>query len=73
MIKIDAAINFYQKGETLERAANLTGASLWDLIDEVKKRGIVSDFDLEQEKDTYIKALAKENEDLAKKIDNIKI
>ncbi len=71
--KIEVAIKLYQKGETLERAANLTEASVWDLIDEIKRRGIVSEFDIEEEKDTYIKALAKDNEDLAKKIHNIKI
>lgn len=35
--KIDIALELYQKGYTLEQAANTTNTSLWDLIDEVKK------------------------------------
>jgi predicted HTH domain antitoxin len=66
--KIDIAIELYQKGNTLEQAANKTNTSLWDLIDEVKKRGITSKSDIEQMKSIIIKIIAKNDENLAKKI-----
>ncbi|TFG26904.1 MAG: hypothetical protein EU532_08725 [Promethearchaeota archaeon] len=69
--KLELGINLYLKGETLERSANISGAYLWDLIEEIKKRGITSKIDLEQEKDTYIKIIAKNNKELAEKIRNI--
>jgi len=69
--KIEVAIELYQKGDTLERAANISGASLWDLFEELKNRGITSKFDIDQEKDTYLRVFAKDNEDLKKKIKNI--
>lgn len=70
--KLEFGIELYQKGETLERAANISGTSLWDLIEEVKKRGITSKFDIEQEKELYIRAFAKNDKELADKIRNIK-
>lgn len=69
--KIEVAINLYQKGDTLERAANISGASLWDLFEEMKKRGITSKFDMDQEKDTYIRVFGEKNKDLIEKIRNI--
>ena len=66
--KIQVAIELYQKGDTLERAANISGASLWDLFDELKNRGIISKFDIDQEKDTYIRIFGKDNKELIKKI-----
>ncbi len=66
--KIQVAIELYQKGDTLERAANISGASLWDLFDELKNRGITSKFDIDQEKDTYIQIFGKDNKELIKKI-----
>ncbi len=69
--KIELAIELYQKGDTLERAANISGASLWDLFEELKSRGITSKFDIEQEKETYIRIFAKDNKDLMDKIRKI--
>lgn len=69
--KIEVAINLYQKGDTLERAANISGASLWDLLEEIKKRGITSKFDVEQEKDTYIRVFGSKSKELIDKIRNI--
>ena len=69
--KIELAIELYQKGDTLERAANISGASLWDLFEELKSRGITSKFDIEQEKETYIRIFGKNNKDLIDKIRNI--
>ena len=66
--KIEVAIDLYQKGDTLERAANISGASLWDLFEELKNRGITSKFDFDQERDTYLRIFGKENEELRKKI-----
>jgi len=68
MKRIDIAIELYQKGATLEKAANLTKSSIWDLIDEIKKRGITSKFDIEQEKSTIINIFGKENKEFAEKI-----
>ena len=70
--KVEVAINLYQKGDTLERAANISGASLWNLIEEVKKRGITSKFDIEQEKDTYVRVFGKDNKSLVERIKEIK-
>jgi len=69
--KIEVAIELYQKGDTLERAANISCASLWDLFEELKNRGITSKFDVDQEKETYLRVFAKDNEELKKKIKNI--
>ncbi len=69
--KIEVAINLYQKGDTLERAANISSASLWDLLEEIKKRGITSKFDVEQEKDTYIRVFKSKSKELIDKIRNI--
>jgi len=69
--KIELAIGLYQKGDTLERAANISGASLWDLFEELKSRGITSKFDIEQEKETYMRIFAKDNKDLMDKIRKI--
>jgi predicted HTH domain antitoxin len=55
--KIEVAIDLYQKGDTLERVANISGASLWDLFEELKNRGITSKFDIDQEKETYLPIL----------------
>lgn len=69
--KVEVAIDLYQKGDTLERAANISGASLWDLFEALKNRGITSKFDIDQEKETYVRVFAKDIEDLKKKIKNI--
>ncbi|MGV9174219.1 MAG: hypothetical protein ACOC4M_02815 [Promethearchaeia archaeon] len=71
--KIDIALELYQKGDTLEKAANTAKISLWDLIDEVKKRGITSKSDIEQTKTLIIKTIAGDDEELAKKIKDINI
>ncbi len=69
--KIDVAIDLYQKGDTLERAANVSGASLWDLFEELKNRGITSKFDIDKEKETYLRVFVGNNEELKKKIKEI--
>ncbi len=66
--KIEVAIALYQKGDTLERAANISRASLWDLFDELKNRGITSKFDIDQEKETYFRVFGKDNKVLKDKI-----
>lgn len=71
--KIDIALELYQKGYTLEQAANTGNISLWDLIDEVKKRGITSKSDIEQTKALIIKTIAGDDEKLAKKIREINL
>jgi predicted HTH domain antitoxin len=71
--KLDIALELYQKGDTLEKAANTANVSLWDLIDEVKKRGITAKSDIEQTKALIIKTIADDNEELAKKIKQINL
>ena len=66
--KIDFTLEPHQKGYILEQAANMTNTSLWDLIDELKKRGITSKSDIEQTKSMIIRTIAKDDEKLAKKI-----
>ncbi len=66
--KIEVAIDLYQKGDTLERAANISGASLWNLFDKLKNRGITSKFDIDQEKETYLEVFGKDNKVLRDKI-----
>lgn len=70
--KVEVAIDLYLKGDTLERAANISGAPLWDLFEEIKRRGITSKFDMEQERDTYIRVFGKENKSLIDLIKEIK-
>lgn len=65
---INIGIDLFQKGETMDRAAEISGASVWDLIDEAKQRGITSKFDIEQEKNMAITILSKNDPSLAKKI-----
>ena len=62
--KIEVALDLYQKGDTLERAANTSDASLWDLFEELKNRSITSKFDIEKEKDTYMRIFGKDNKDI---------
>lgn len=71
--KVDIALELYQKGYTLEQSANTTNTSLWDLIDEIKKRGITSKSDIEQTKTLIIKMIAGDDENLAKKIKDINL
>ena len=70
--KVNVAIELYQKGDTLERAANISGASLWDLFDKLKTRDITSKFDIDQEKETYLRVFGKDNEELREKIKDLK-
>ena len=66
--KLDLAIELYLKGETMERAANMTNVSIWDVMDALNVRGITRRFDANQEKAFLAKALETEYPDLARKI-----
>ncbi len=52
----------------MDRAAEISGASIWDLLDEAKLQGIVAKFDLDQEKLLFMKVLGKDDPALAEKI-----
>ncbi|HME52435.1 MAG TPA: hypothetical protein VKM55_09480 [Candidatus Lokiarchaeia archaeon] len=69
---INIGIDLFQKGETMDRAAEISGASVWDLIDEAKQRGVTSNFDIEQEKAIAIAVLTKNDLTLAKKISSLR-
>lgn len=69
--RIRLGLELYQRGETMDRAADLSGASIWDLIDEAKSRGIVAKFDVDQEKAMFITVLGKDDPELARKISKL--
>ncbi len=69
--RLDLAILLYIKGETLERAANLSECDLWDLLEELPKRGITKRFDPDGLRELAIKVLAKDNETLKRQIINL--
>jgi predicted HTH domain antitoxin len=69
--RINLGIELFQKGETMDRASELSGASIWDLIDEAKSRGIVAKFDIDQEKALFMAVLGKDDPELARKISKL--
>ena len=69
--RINFGIEIFQKGETLDRAAEISGVTLWDLIDEAKSRGITAKFDIDQEKALFRAVLGRENPELAKKLEKL--
>ena len=66
--KLTVALDLYQRGDSLERAAEITNVSLWDLMDEMNSRGLTKRFDITQEKILVAEALEKEFPELSKKI-----
>ena len=66
--RIDIGIVLYEKGETMERAAEISGSTLWDLIEEAHSRRISRPFDLEQEKSLFARVLGKDDPQLKEKI-----
>ncbi|NMC04225.1 MAG: ribbon-helix-helix protein, CopG family [Candidatus Lokiarchaeota archaeon] len=69
--RINLGIELFQKGETMDRASELSRASIWDLIDEAKSRGIVAKFDIDQEKALFMAVLGKDDPELARKISKL--
>jgi predicted transcriptional regulator len=69
--RIHLGLELYQRGETMDRAAELSGASIWDLIDEAKSQGIVAKFDIDQEKAMFIAVLGKDDPELARRISKL--
>jgi predicted HTH domain antitoxin len=66
--KINLAIELYQKGETVERAANLAEISIWDLLDAIKERGLKLHVDMAHEKVMFSNYFEKTNPELSKRI-----
>jgi predicted HTH domain antitoxin len=69
--RINLGIELFQKGETMDRASELSGASIWDLIDEAKSRGIIAKFNADQEKTLFMAVLGKDDPELARKISQL--
>ena len=55
--KLELAAYYYQNGETLERAAELTDVNLWDLIEYLRSRGITLHWDVDEWKTLCKKVL----------------
>jgi len=66
--KLWTAVDLYKRGETMEYAANLTHANLWDLIEFMHKHNITQKFDAEQDCLLYAKILEADYPELSKKI-----
>lgn len=66
--KIKVAIELYQEGNSLERAANLASINIWDLLDALYTLGIPQRIDLKQEKLLLAQAFEKELPEISKKI-----
>ncbi len=66
--KLNLAVELYQKGDTLEKAAERADVPLLDLIDILHVRGISSKFNLEEEKLLLSNALRQNYPEISKKI-----
>ena len=66
--KIKVAIELYQEGNSLERAANLANVNIWDVLDAIYSLGIPKKIDLKQEKLFLTQAFEKELPEVSKKI-----
>nr|MDO8110027.1 hypothetical protein [Candidatus Sigynarchaeota archaeon] len=66
--RLEIGITLYQKGETMERAAEISGTSIWDLVEEAHLRRITRLFDIEQEKQLFTRVLGKDDSKLKEKI-----
>jgi len=66
--KIKVAIELYQEGNSLERAANLANVNIWDVLDAIYSLGIPKKIDLKQEKLFFAQAFEKELPEVSKKI-----
>ena len=66
--KLNLAVELYQKGDTLEKAAERADVPLLDLIDILHVRGISSKFNLEEEKLLLSNALRQNYPKISKKI-----
>ena len=70
--KIELGIALYLKGESIGRATEISGCNLWNLLDELKIRGVTKHFDLETEKEIILETIAKDDLELQNKIKKIK-
>jgi len=66
--KLELAIALYLKGQTIGRSADISQCNFWDLLDELKKRGIMKHFDLDAEKEIILDTIAKDDQNLRKRI-----
>ncbi|MEX2681171.1 MAG: ribbon-helix-helix protein, CopG family [Candidatus Sigynarchaeota archaeon] len=52
--RLEAALQAYEKGDTMDHAASKAGIALWDLMDEIHARGIRRPVDMALVKDMLI-------------------
>ena len=65
--RLEVAVQSYEKGDTMERAANKADIPLWDLMDEVRSRGIRRPADMALVKELLAAAFV-DDEKLKKRI-----
>ncbi len=69
--KLERAIALYLKGESIGRAVGISECNLWDLLDELREKGITRGFDLEVRRDILVKNFAKDDPTFEKRIEQI--
>ena len=70
--KIELGIALYLKGESIGHATEISRCNLWNLLDELKKQGIIKHFDIETEKEIILETIAKDDPELQNKIRKLK-
>ena len=70
--KLELGIALYLKGESIGKIVDISECNLWDLLDELKIRGITKRFDLEDQKEILLATLAKDDPILQEKIRSLK-
>ena len=70
--KLELAIILYMKGDSIGKAVDVSQCDLWELLDELKKRGITKRFDIEEAKDIILATIAKNDPSLQRKIKELK-
>jgi len=70
--KLELAIYLYTKGESIGRTLDVSQCNIWELLDELKKRGITKHFDLEDAKEIILSTIGKNDSTLQDKLNELK-
>ncbi len=70
--KLELGIALYLKGESIGRVVDISDCNLWELLDELKARGITKRFELDDQKEILLATLAKDDPLLQEKIRSLK-
>jgi predicted transcriptional regulator len=68
--RIEIAVHLYEKGDTMEQAANKADIFLWDLMDEIRSRGIRRPVDMMMARELLVATFG-DDEKLKKSIVNL--